>query len=241
MYLTETNSTALLLAGEENNRFRRLLKLTPAFQLLGRGDEAREAAELCVRGKFHSAYGAELDTFLPYMLTMHCAGRLTGVSGINPAAKGPLFLEQYLAEPLESRIGKITGQTADRAAIVEIGNLVSASNGGSLAIFIVLASALAACGYEHMVFTATRKLRHRFTRLGFDFQHLADANLDCLPDSSAGNWGSYYDNNPQVVLGSATQAVELIESRALFSCVSKTLSGEIDRVAAQLLRTRTAL
>lgn len=241
MYLTETNSTAVMLPDEETNRFRRLLKLTPAFHLLGRQDEAREAAELCVRDKFHSAYGAELETFLPYMLTMHCAGRLTGVSGINPAAGGPLFLEQYLAEPLESRIGRVTGHSADRASIVEIGNLVSASNGGSLAIFIVLASALAACGYDHMVFTATSKLRQRFTRLGFDFQHLADANLDCLPDSSAVNWGSYYENDPQVVLGSATQAVELIASRALFSCLGKALSGEIDRVAAQLLRTRAVL
>ncbi len=240
MYLSEAQSTAVILPGEENHRFRRLLKLTPSFQLLCRQDDAREAAEHCVRDKFQSAYGADLDTFLPFMLTMHCAGRLTGVSGINPAASGPLFLEQYLAEPLESRIGKIIGHTPDRGSIVEIGNLVSASNGGSLAIFIVLASALAACGYDHMVFTATRKLRSRFTRLGFEFQHVADANLDCLIDSDAESWGSYYDNDPQVVLGSAVQAVQLIESRALFSCLRKTLSGEIDRIAVQLLKSRSA-
>lgn len=241
MYVTEPNSTAVILPREDDQRFRRLLKLTPSFQLLGRQDRARVHAEHCVREKFQSVYGAELDSFLPYLLTMHCAGRLTGVAGIKPAASGPLFLEQYLSEPLESRIGKLIGTTPDRAAIAEIGNLASASNGGSLAIFIVLASALLACGYEHMVFTATRTLRHRFTRLGFEFQHLADANLGSLPETSAESWGSYYDNEPQVVLGNAAQAVALIESRALFACVGRTLSAEIDRIAAQLHEVRATL
>lgn len=241
MYLSEPKAAVTLLPGEDNQRFRRLLKLTPSFQLLGRQDGARARAEHCVQEKFHAAFGAELDAFLPHLLTMHCAGRLTGVAGINPAATGPLFLEQYLAEPLESRIGRLTGSVPDRAAIVEIGNLVSASNGGSLAIFIVLASALLACGYEHMVFTATRSLRDRFSRLGFEFQHLADARLDCLPEASADTWGSYYDHDPQVVLGSAAQAVTLIESKTLFSCVGRALSVEIDRIAAQLLQVRATL
>lgn len=241
MHLTEPRSTAVILPDEDGHRFRRLLKLTPTFQLLRQQDESRKAAEHCVRVKFQSTYGAELDTFLPYMLTMHCAGQITGVAGINSAASGPLFLEQYLDEPLQSRIETLVGQAPKRSSIVEIGNLVSATNGGSLAIFIVLASALAACGYEHMVFTATRKLRNRFERLGFEFQYLADAELDCLPDTSAGSWGSYYDNEPQVVIGSALQAVKLIKSRTLFSCLSKTLAVEIDNIATQLLQTRIAL
>ena len=240
MYLTETTSTTLAQPVEENHRFRRLLKLTPSFELLGREHAARETAESCVSDKFHSAFGAELESFLPYMLTMHCAGRLTGVSGINPASHGTLFLEQYLTDSLETHLEKAVGHPVDRNSVVEIGNLVSATNGGSLAVFIVLASALAACGCDHMVFTATRKLRSRFARLGFEFQHVADANPHCLPDSSAESWGSYYDNDPQVVVGSSAQAVELIKSRALFSCLAKTLSGEIDRVSAQLLQTREA-
>lgn len=237
-------------------RFARFLRLAPQFQLLGREHPGRTAAESCIRDRFLDAFGAELDSFLPLLLAMNCGSRLSGVAGISQASRTTLFLEQYLDTPIEQAVaeglarrdsaaGSVTGRagaagstSVSRDSIVEIGNLVAASNGASLGIFIVLASALHQAGFTHLVFTATEKLRSKFNRLGFETTLLADADPTRLSSGDGVSWGSYYANKPQVVTGELHQAMTAIADSYLFTCLAAAFSSQIDALAAELSNLR---
>jgi len=215
-------------------RFARLLRLTPQFQLLGPDCVQRADAEICIRNKFLEAYGAELQAFLPQLLSMKCGGRLSGVAGICQAGRQQLFLERYLSVPVEQALQEKLGTATHRNSIVEIGNLVATNNGASLAIFIVLATLLYQAGFSHMVFTATEKLRNKFEKLGFETAVLADADPVCLVGADADCWGSYYANKPQVVAGDLLMACKLIAGRPLFSCIELAFSAQIHSLSEQL-------
>lgn len=254
MYLadTETLQQATQLT-RDNARFARLLRLTPQFNILTRDNNLRPDAENCIRERFLDAFGAELQSFLPILLSMKCANRLSGIAGISLADQQELFLEQYLDAPVEQTLAlamqgmrgesespstTLTDSDFARNSIVEIGNLVAASNGASLAIFIVLAGALSQAGYTHMVFTATEKLRSKFNHLGYDTLFLADADPGRLASENLDSWGNYYANKPQVIAGQLSTAMRLIESRPLFASIATAFSGQIHTIAKQLEQQR---
>lgn len=259
MYLadTETLQHPPRLA-RDNARLARLLRLTPQFEILTRDNDLRTDAEICIHDRFLDAFGAELQTFLPILLSMKCANRLSGIAGISQADRQDLFLEQYLDAPVEQALAlamkevrvqsespspainhtATTDSNFARNSIVEIGNLVAASNGASLAIFVVLAGVLSQAGFTHMVFTATEKLRSKFDRLGYETLFLADADPRRLASENLDSWGSYYANKPQVIAGQLSTAMSLIKSRPLFASIAMAFSGQIQTLAQQLERQR---
>jgi hypothetical protein len=216
-------------------RFSRLLRLTPQFELLSTDSIAKTQAQALINTGFRRAFTANLESFMPQLLTMHCVGKLSGVAGLCLAKQQSLFLEQYLAAPIESEIETISGLRTSRDGIVEVGNLVAANNGASLAVFIVLASSLQQAGFTHMVFTATESLREKFNRLGFGTQFLANADINMLKQTNQTNWGTYYDKSPQVVVGELSVANELIGQRSLYHCIQTTFSKQIESVTQQLI------
>jgi hypothetical protein len=235
MYLSDTESLAEVAPKTRDSaRFARLLRLTPKFQLLDQSSEQRGLAEACIRDKFFAAYGAEVQEYLPLLLSMQCAGKISGVTGIAPAGQQRLFLEQYLEAPVEQALAPVLGAIPARNTIVEIGNLVASSNGASLAVFIVLGAALHRAGYRHLVFTATEKLRSKFQRLGLETTYLSPADPARLEAGGADNWGSYYDHQPQVVVCNLDQAMSRISARPIFTCIAAALTGQIRLIAAQL-------
>ncbi len=222
----------------ETARISRLLRLTPQFELLVTDSMAKTDAESLISTGFSRAFTANLESFMPQLLTMHCVGKLSGVAGLCLASKQSLFLEQYLTAPIESEIQNLSGLKTNRDGIVEVGNLVAANNGASLAVFIVLASSLEQAGFSHMVFTATESLREKFNRLGFVTQFLANADIKLLKQTNQTDWGTYYDKSPQVVSGELSAACELINQRSLYSCIKTTFSNQIERVTEQLLNLK---
>ena len=211
----------------ESARFSRLLRLVPSFQLLNPQSVNRGQAEIFIGEKFQEVYGAELHDFLPQLLTMQCAGKLSGVAGISPARGRALFLEQYLDKPVEQELAALTGKSVRREEIVEIGNLVAANNGASLALFIVLASLLQDAGFTTLVFTLTEQLRNKFHRLGFEPLFIADAEESELAPGTGSRWGSYYQQRPQVMAGNLQKAVSLIDRGQLYTCIRMALDGQI--------------
>jgi len=232
--LPATNPESLSRDFGVSSRLSRLLQLTPQFDLLDGTDPRAETARLFVGQIFAEAFGAKPDHFLPQLLTLHCAKTLSGVVGIGLASRGPLFLEQYLDNPIECHLKTRLGIEVPRQEIVEIGNLVALNNGGSLALFIVLASALHTAGHQYLVFTATRQLREKFKRLGFATELLAGADEGRLNDEQKAVWGSYYEQDPKVMLGSLDAAVELIQRKPLFRLLQFSLQTEIDSVIKSL-------
>jgi len=233
-YLPARNPESLPRDSHVSSRLSRLTQLAPKFDLLDGSDPLTAAARLFVDQIFTEAFSAKLEHFLPQLLTLHCAKTLSGVVGIGLASRGTLFLEQYLDTPIECHLKTGLGIEVSRQEIVEIGNLVARNHGGSLVLFIVLASALHSAGYQYLVFTATRQLRAKFKRLGFATEVLASAHEDRLTDEKKAAWGSYYKQDPKVMLGSLDAAIELIQRKPLFRLLQFSLQTEIDSVIKSL-------
>lgn len=235
MYLTSTEMQPMRPRIDLDNAvFKRLLKLTPEFQLSNRSGDRRPAAQSYIKDRFKECYGAEVREFLNYLVSMRCLGSLSGVAGLSLAAQQTLFLEQYLDDPIEEELARALRVKVSRNSIVEVGNLVATTRGASLALFIAVATTLSRAGFEYMAFTATAQLRNTFDKLGFKTVFLKDANLGSVDSCSNSNWGSYYDSKPQVVAGRLEDALQAIANRNLFRCLQSVFSGEIDLLVRQL-------
>ena len=232
MYLADTEVMSPHLSrGQDDSYFKRLTKLTPSFELLAASGAERQIAETCIRDKFDESFGADVQQFLRYLLTMHCPSGVSGVSGISLAAQETLFLEQYLEMPIEDELAKVLGEEVNRNSIVEVGNLVAATRGASLALFIVLASSLTRAGHNHMVFTATASLRKKFDKLGFKTTFISEADPSLLSLAATDSWGNYYDSQPQVLVGSLDDAMRVIKGRSLFRCLQNVFNKYTEALA----------
>ncbi|CAN5707320.1 hypothetical protein BH11PSE1_BH11PSE1_16340 [soil metagenome] len=133
-------------------------------------------------------------------------GTILAAVGFRFAGLGPLFLEQYLDEPVEVAVARRLEVCADRGAVAEIGNLASHSPGASLFLFLALARHLDQRGCTYAVATATRQLRRSFARVGFATQLLTRAEPTRLPGTAA-DWGAYYSRDPEVLAGAIAPAL----------------------------------
>jgi hypothetical protein len=66
-----------------------------------------------------------------------------------------MFLEHYLASPVEQQIAALEKKPISRNQIAEIGNLVITHKPSGFILFLVLASVLDRAGFQWMTFTAT--------------------------------------------------------------------------------------
>ncbi|MCB2109038.1 MAG: thermostable hemolysin, partial [Rhodobacteraceae bacterium] len=128
------------------------------------------------------------------------AGEILAAVGFRSASEEPLFLEQYLALPVEQELAAARVINIDREQIVEIGSLASQGKGASIFLFVVLAAYLRQRGFAYACATATGVLRRTFTMFGFDVVELAHASGDRLSDHGD-SWGKYYETDPRVIAG----------------------------------------
>jgi hypothetical protein len=119
--------------------------------------------------------------------------------GYRRASEGPVFLESYLDAPVEIEIGKALGRRVGRAEIVEIGNFAADNAFVMLELWGAAANDLAGSS-EIAVATLTAPLRRIFRRIGLPFISLCRALPERLAQR-AGEWGSYYEQDPQVCAG----------------------------------------
>lgn len=214
----------------------RFLNPLPEFNLLSVRDEGRNAAKQLVRERYEEAYGAEVAHFMPWLLTMQCLGHLSGVAGLQPAGKSPLFLEQYLDKPAEQALTATLGTDVARSGLVEVGNLVAARKGGSHLLFLLFTSVLHAAGYEWIVFTATHALRNNLEKLGFPLIELKQLDSATLSPEVLAEWGSYYGTAPMVMAGRLQDAHALIQSKALYRRTARVFRERIEALAALIKR-----
>jgi len=170
-------------------RLARLLNPAPAFLAHLPGDSERARVEEYIAAKFQAVHGATIHDFMPVLLTMGCHGKITSATGIRAAAVQPLFLEQYLAQPIESTLGGLAGQPVRRDNIAEIGNLVATQGGSSYLLFMVLTAVLEQAGFEWVVFTATPQVQKVLAYLGLPVHELCEADPARLTESSVLEWG----------------------------------------------------
>jgi hypothetical protein len=179
----------------------------PSLEPVYRTHPAREAFESFIAARFGRAYGARVTHFLPHLLGVRDRlDRWQAAAGYASADAQTLFLEQYLDRPIERAIAGVLGRAVPRAGIVEVGNLAAISAGMARALVPQLARHLHRLGYSWVAFTATRGLRNTFRRLGLYPLPIATADPARLADGGA-NWGTYYDQDPVVMVGKVSHGV----------------------------------
>lgn len=154
-----------------------------------------KAVEDFIVGTYAKSYGAKIGVHYPILMSVRDeAGNIMAALGFRYAAKGPLFLEQYLSHPVEEILD------TPRSSITEIGNLASSGGGASVFLFAALSAYLNSKGQTHAVITGTNFIEKRLRSLGLKPIRLAAANPDLLLRRDE-NWGTYYNTDPHVLAG----------------------------------------
>ena len=164
---------------------------------------APERAELeaFVRAAFARKHDASVATFMPTLLSFRDPrGELRGVIGLRSAEPKPLYLEQYLEQPVEAAIAAATGKVVHRQEVVEVGNLAGANCRTAMRMVAELPSYLLARDYRWIVFTATSAVRGILQGFGAPLVELARAD-GCRVAGGADRWGRYYESDPRVLAG----------------------------------------
>lgn len=174
---------------------------TAALRLHRPGDTGRLEVEDFIRDVYARRYGARLSAFAPTLVSLRGdSGEVLAAAGYRPAAVAPLFLERYLAQPVEALLSPRDGPPVARASVVEVGHLAACRAGEGRRLIRTLAPHLAEAGHQWVVSTVTRELLHLFGRLGVVPLPLAPARAAAL-GADAGEWGRYYQHGPQVMAG----------------------------------------
>lgn len=164
------------------------------------GDSSRAEVEAFIHAVFKTAYNAEVTLFMPRLVALRDSnGVLMAAFGLRSASDGPLFLEQYLDESIETLLSQSLNKTITRQQITKIGNLAVANprNAGVLIAHVIQYSL--DIGIEWCVATAHHSLQNGLIKGGRDVYPLFPADKSRLSAEEQVKWGSYYRHMPQVV------------------------------------------
>lgn len=160
----------------------------------------RAEVEQFIAAIFFQTCGAKVKYFLPMLISLRDEqGRLIAACGIRDAGETPLFLEKYTDQPIEQLLSANLGQPVKRSEIVEIGNYSVMTLGLSRTLIGVIFDQLHATNKRWAVFTAIQIVRNALIRQNISPIMLGEANIDRLPEDERGDWGSYYEQKPQVM------------------------------------------
>lgn len=162
----------------------------------------RTALEAFIQDGFRRRHGAAVHRFMPVLIGMFDAtSTVIGAAGYRPASREPLYLEQYLGEPIETVVARrFPALTVTRADIAEIGNFACRDCTTAMNMVEVLAQFMLERGHRWTVFTATRTVRGIMRHLGIGLTELGRADKSRVV-MTGDDWGSYYQTDPRVMLG----------------------------------------
>lgn len=212
--------------------------MTSKLTLLARQADGRAEAETLIAREFQRKHQAEIRYFLPQLLSLRCAGTLTAAVGLQAATQGPLFLEQYLPQPIEQLLSVQSGQEVKREHILEIGNLVSARAGSSLLLMVALSELIAASRFRWVTFTATDEVQSLLSKLHYQPILLAAASAEKLQHPQV--WGAYYQKHPQVMAGMALPAITSARRLPRYQLLQQLLAPQLTELQPQLARLTEA-
>lgn len=186
---------------------------TASLCVVGHGHPLRAAVEAFVQAVYRERFGAEVRQFAPRLVaSFDQAGEIVAAAGYRSAGSGPLFLERYLAAPVETLLGAGLPEPPARDRIVEVGHLAASCAGAGRRLVALLGPHLASLGFQWVVGTLTEELRHLFVRLGIVPQALGVADPAVL-GVEAVQWGRYYEHRPVVLAGQLEAALQTLSRR----------------------------
>ncbi len=177
------------------------------------GSAGREPVEQFIHGVYKKSYGASIQSYAPVLLSLADeSGRISAAAGYRIASTGPLFLESYLSQPIESLIH--AHAAVPRGRIAEVGHLSSTQSGAGRRLIKLIGLHLADQGLHWVSSTLTQELQHFFVRLGIAPVALGAADPARL-GAEAQAWGTYYDHHPVVVAGRIDLALSRLTRRQI--------------------------
>ena len=186
-------------------------------------EDNRVEIEHFIQKIFMKQYDANITQYLPWLFSIQNKNEeIQGALSLRGAHGSDLFLEQYLDGSIEKIASNIVGVDIFRDDVIEVGNLAVTSKGGARMLIHMLTAFLRGAGYKWVVFTAPKLLINSFKRLNLPLHHLANAKPGSLIDTES-DWGSYYDNNPQVVIGNVNEGFELLNKNPNISQVESAM------------------
>lgn len=177
--------------------------------------DLREEAERLIEAVYASTFSVRLAGHFPVLIAVVDEdNRVVAAAGCRRADDEPLFLEQYLDEPIERVLARQVNAPVARSEVMEIGSLAATGVGpAAQMLFAALAAYLYEEGAIYAVATATRRLRSAFRAFGFGANEIASANLAKLANGGAG-WRGYFQHDPVVVWGHVASGVGGVRSGA---------------------------
>lgn len=149
---------------------------------------------------FYQACGAKVKSYLPTLMSLRDPqGKLLAACGIRNAGSEPLFLEKYTHCPIEQLLSEKLHSPVKRNQIVEIGNYSVAEMGLSRMLIGAIFDQLHATAKQWAVFTAIQLVNNALIKQNIFPRALCDADINCLSPEDRADWGSYYDQKPQVM------------------------------------------
>ncbi|MBL0516716.1 thermostable hemolysin [Aeromonas caviae] len=191
----------------------------PYRLILAESPQQVMALQTYIQAAYTLEFNARIPHFLPCLLGLYRAdGVLVGACGLNQACHGeheqPLYLEQYLEQPVEAAIETRLGVRPARHRIIEVGNLACSEPGHARLMFAALCRLLCDNALDYVVFTGTAKLRNSFTRLRLNPVELAPAQAHQVGEDASA-WGEYYRCQPKVMVGDINQGREVLAQSSL--------------------------
>ncbi len=190
----------------------------------------RAAVEAYIAATFREQYDAQIEHFLPVLLTIETGTTIEAALGLRFGDQRPLFVEHYLDRSVEA---ELAARGLPNSAIVEIGNLVSTRAGCSQLLFILLAELLDNLGCDTGVFTATAQVQQLLGKIGCELIPLCTADGTRL-GAQLSQWGSYYATAPRVVASSVASTARLLRERPVLARTFGQHADDLARVAALL-------
>ncbi|MDP5292886.1 thermostable hemolysin [Oceanimonas sp. CHS3-5] len=190
--------------------------LNPPYQLRPAVD-AQEQRRLqdFIQAAYQRAFDARIPHFLPLLAGLYRAdGELVAACGLQLAGPRPLYLEQYLDQPIEGLLTEQRGRPVSRASLVEIGNLATSAPGNGRLMFAAVCQQLYRQGQHWVVFTATQTLLNSFHRLHLSPLELAHAD-PARVGGDAAHWGRYYQHQPRVMAGELAEGHRILAGNSL--------------------------
>lgn len=200
---------------------------------LGPGTVSEQLTADFIRRRFNQAYGARPTLHMPPLLALVSEhGTLLAAVGVRCAAAERLFLENYLDQPVQNCLPE---PNTGRMSVVEIAHLAGVETGISRPLFAALAAWLQRAGLQWVACTGTAQLRNGFRHIGIQVSDLGVADPERLQGAGQ-DWGTYYDNQPRVLVINVSQGVESLKACGLLRHVRFIESGG----AGALTACRTA-
>ncbi len=197
----ETAPDSLRAVPRERPACRRPLGSSLRMATAEAGSLGRAEIESFVGDLFVRKHDATVTSFMPTLLSFRdAAGALRGAVGLRNAGDHPLYLEQYLDQPVESAVASATRRPVHRRQVVEVGNLAGVNCRTAVRMVALLPAYLLAHDYQWIVFTATSAVREILLGFGAPLIELARADSTRVALGSD-RWGRYYETDPRVFVG----------------------------------------